>query len=83
MEAIYNMDINELNQDFIELLKKMFIGAKLQIIVHTDLASNHLYKLANDSFSEVWDYNSPYIFSSFISNKLVVLVSNKKVSLNL
>jgi hypothetical protein len=55
MEAIYNMDINELNQDFIELLKKMFIGAKLQIIVHTDLASNDLYKLANDSFSEVWE----------------------------
>jgi len=59
MEAIYHTSINELSIEFFEMLKKQFVNAKVDIVVHqsdeTDYLNSSLTnkKLLEEAIAEV------------------------------
>ncbi len=50
MQAIYELDLNELNTELIENLKKQFKKAKLKIIIKEDETQYLLKNEANKKF---------------------------------
>ena len=59
MQAIYHTDVNELNIDFLNMLKKQFLNAKVDIVIkdmdETDYlnSSSKNKKLLDNAISEV------------------------------
>ena len=50
MQAVFELDIKELNSDFVETLKKQFQNAKLKLIVKEDETDYLLKDRANKNF---------------------------------
>ena len=50
MQAIYELDLNELNEELIETLKKQFKKAKLKLIIKEDETEYLLKNEANKKF---------------------------------
>ena len=42
MEAVYHTNINELSVDFIEMLKKQFVNAKVDIVIRQNDETDYL-----------------------------------------
>jgi len=63
VEAIYHTSINELSMEFLEMLKKQFVNAKVDIVVRQSDETDYLNssmtnkKLLEDAIAEVEQSN--------------------------